>query len=81
MVPNIMQLTDAQRATIIAWARSHTRDSSCHPVRQRAKNEAKLYSDVDLALEMMEGPDRDQRADYFTIEGKIGRSILRPTPF
>jgi predicted nucleotidyltransferase len=71
-----MQLTDAQRETIMGWAERTPEVGAVILFGSRAKNKAKLYSDVDLAVVMTEGPDRDQRADNYLRNWKAWNSEL-----
>jgi predicted nucleotidyltransferase len=60
-----MQLTDKQQATIITWAEKTPEVEAVILYGSRSKGTARLDSDVDLALVMTRGPDRNQRADNY----------------
>ena len=60
-----MELTKEQRQAIITWAEKTSEIEAVFLFGSMAKGTATTDSDIDLALVMTKGPERDQRAgDY-----------------
>src|SRR5262245_60768338 len=62
-IAKVAQLTEQQVVAIIAWAKKTPEVHAVMLFGSRCKGTARPNSDVDLAIVMTEGPDRNQRAD------------------
>jgi predicted nucleotidyltransferase len=71
-----MQLTDEQRSAIIAWAERTPALRAVVLYGSRCTGRADATSDVDLALEMMENPHRNRRADAYLNNYEIWEAEL-----
>ena len=71
-----MQLTDEQRSVIIAWAEKTPELRAVVLYGSRCTGRADATSDVDLALVMMENPDRNRRTDDYLNNYEIWEAEL-----
>jgi predicted nucleotidyltransferase len=74
-----MQLTYEQRTAIVAWAERTPELRAVILYGSRCIGRADATSDVDLALVMMENPDRERHADDYLKNYEIWEAELAAT--